>query len=148
MVAASFHWLQRHIDINALQRVAKQYASQVYVLAIPGTFVDTSREIAVMEGGDDRAETAIRDAFTIESERSFDQDPRLDVIVLLAAYNDAGTVIGVIGRFVWVLSIWGDSAKEDEARFPDVFVPPMLLEEVFDDFFMPLGHDGAHLVEV
>lgn len=145
-----------HIDINALQRVAKQCASRVYVLAIPGTFVDTSREIAVMEGGDDSAETAIREAFTIENERSFDQDPRFGVIVLSeigqralsAAYNDAGTVIDVIGRSVRVLSIWGDGAKEDEARFPDVFVPPILLEEVFDDFFMPLGRDGAHLVEV
>ena len=36
----------------------------------------------------------------------------------------------------------------ETVRFPNVHVPPIELEELFDDFFIPIARDGASLVEV
>lgn len=145
-----------HVDMKTLQKVAEAHKTDVYVLAIPGTFVDPGRAIAIMASRQEDAAADIRQAFTVDHERSFDQDPRFGIIVLSeigqralsAAYNDSGTVIDVIGRSVRVLSLWGDKPKSAEPAYPNVHVPPISIEEMFDDFFLPLGRDGAHLVEV
>lgn len=145
-----------HIDTEALQRVAEEGDAEVYVLVLPGTFVDTKRPLAVIVGGGEDTVKASVAAFSIDRERTFDQDPRFGVIVLSeigqralsTAFNDSGTVIDVIGRSVRVLSIWGEPAETREVLHDRVHVPPVLVDELFDDFFLPIGRDGAALVEV
>ncbi|MHB2264056.1 DUF2254 domain-containing protein [Aliihoeflea sp. PC F10.4] len=145
-----------HIDVASINKAAKECGGVVYLLALPGTFVDPGRALAMATGGDEALDDAVVNAFTIGSERSFDQDPRFGVIVLSEigqralsqAINDPGTAIDVIGRSVRVLSIWGDETKNDDPRYPHVQVPPISLDEIFDDFFQPIARDGAGLSEV
>jgi uncharacterized membrane protein len=145
-----------HIDIAALQQVAESHNADIFVRALPGTFIDSRRPLAVIDGGDDGADEEISDAFSIDQERTFDQDPRFGVIVLSeigqralsAAYNDSGTAIDVIGRSVRVLSICADMQHPATVPHPRVHVPPLSIDALFDDFFTPIGRDGADKVEV
>lgn len=145
-----------HVDMSAMNSAAEDDGCAVYLMAIPGTFVDPGRPIAIVTGGGDELDEAVRSAFTIDAERSFDQDPRFGVIVLAEiaqralshAVNDPGTAIDVIGRSVRLLSVWGDTPKDTEPSYPNVHVPPISIEEVFDDIFPAIGRDGATMVEV
>lgn len=146
-----------HIDTALLQRLAKQHHADVFVMVLPGTFVDARRPLAVVGTGSGPDLVAeVRAAFSVEQERTFDQDPRFGIIVLSeiaqralsTAINDPGTVIDVIGRAVRVLSTWGEKTEEAELLYPNVHVPPVTIDELFDDFFLPIGRDGAGLVEV
>jgi uncharacterized membrane protein len=145
-----------HIDTAALQKLADKYEAEVYVLALPGAFIDTRRPLAVVAGDDEDLHQKIADAFSIGLERSFDQDPRFGLIVLSEiaqralspAVNDPGTAIDVIGRAVRVLSVWGKPSGAKELLYPEVHVPPVKADELFDDFFLPVTRDGAGMVEV
>lgn len=145
-----------HIDTGAIQRAAEAESANVFVLALPGTFIGTKRPIAMVVGGGEDVEKAVADSFSIDHERTFDQDPRFGVIVLCEiaqralspAVNDPGTAIDVIGRSVRVMSIWGESNDEQVVKHARVHVPPVSIEELFDDFFLPIGRDGASFVEV
>lgn len=147
----------QHVDMQALANCAEESGGKVFVAALPGTFVDPGRELAFLEKGD--AEThgeTIRDAFSIATERTYDQDPRFGFLVLTEiacralspAVNDPGTAIDVIGRVVRLMSNWSDDVSPDEPEFPDVLVPAILPGAIFDDVFLPIGRDGAAMAEV
>ncbi|MGQ3675804.1 DUF2254 domain-containing protein [Xanthobacter sp. TB0139] len=102
---------------------------------------------------------AIRDAFSISDERSFPQDPRFGLAVmseiasraLSPGINDPGTAIDIIGRSTRLMNLWAQgeaSAKEKEAPYPLVQVPPLRSADLFDDAFMAIARDGAGLIEV
>jgi uncharacterized membrane protein len=85
----------------------------VFVTALPGTFVDPSRPLAwLLDIEGEQAESDVLASFTVDDERSFDQDPRFGLAVLAEiasralspAMNDAGTAIDVIGRAVRILA--------------------------------------------
>ncbi len=106
---------------------------------------------------DEEGNAAVRECFAVGGVRSFDQDPRFGASVLTEiasralspATNDLGTAIDVIGRTVRLLSVWGEKPEtEKEIRYPNVFVPPILIEDLFDDLFVPIARDGASTVEV
>lgn len=147
-----------HIDMAALSRLADKHKARIYVAALPGTFAHTARTMVHVDGcsleDDDILET-----FTVDQERSFDQDPLFGLAVLSEiasralspAINDPGTAIDVLGRAVRLLGLWarGDGARKDaEPEFPSLFVPPLSIEECFDHVFTPIGRDGAGMVEV
>ena len=105
----------------------------------------------------------IRKAFNVAASRSFEQDPRFGVCVLSEiasralspAVNDPGTAIDILSRGARMLAVWSDHyANSPEPggqagiRFPNVHVPPVELDELFDDFFIPIARDGAGIVEV
>jgi len=146
----------QHIDLQALSRSVDDKAS-LYVGALPGAFVDGARPLAWLIGGSDKRDEEIQQAFTIDSARSFDQDPRFGLSVLAEiasralspAVNDPGTAIDVIGRAVRVLSLWAEKPKEvEEAGFASVFMPALRVEDMFDDVFTPIARDGAAILEV
>lgn len=147
----------QHVDLGAIASCAKKAGGEVFLRALPGTFVDRSRPVALCAGFAEASELAVvRDAFTIEAERSFDQDPRFGISVLAEiasralspAVNDAGTAIDVIGRAVRVLTIWTEKVEREEPLYPEVHVPEVTVEELFDDVFSPIARDGAGNVEV
>jgi uncharacterized membrane protein len=147
----------QHVDIETLAGLAEEAGGDVYLRALPGAFVHPRRVIASVGGTplDDEADK-IRAAFTIDDERSFDQDPRFGVSVLAEvgsralspAVNDPGTAIDVLGRAVRLLLIWAEPAPEREPEYPNVHVPPISPGELMDDIFTPIARDGAGLVEV
>jgi uncharacterized membrane protein len=146
----------QHIDLQALSRAVSEEAN-LYVGALPGAFVDCARPLAWRVGGSHKRYEEIRQAFTIDAARSFDQDPRIGLSVLAEiasralspALNDPGTAIDVIGRAVRVLSLWAEEPKEvEETCFASVFLPALCVEDMFDDVFTPIARDGAAILEV
>lgn len=148
----------QHVDISALSALAEEGSGRIYVLDIPGTYVDPSKPIAMADGLQlDDLEKRIRGCFTLGDVRAFDQDPRFGAVVLTEiasralspAVNDPGTAIDVIGRAVRILAIWCEPIPQDtRVHFPNVFVPPIEIGDLFDDLFVPIARDGAATVEV
>jgi uncharacterized membrane protein len=150
----------QHIDMAVLEECGRDYAAEILVTALPGTFADLSRPLALVAGTNaEEMREAVADAFTIGAERSFDQDPRFGLCVLAEiasralspAVNDAGTAIDVIGRAVRLLSRWGrpEAGEADrEIRYPHVWVPAASVGDMFDDVFSPIERDGAGILEV
>lgn len=159
--AKRFGYVQ-HIDMQALQEAGDVLDGRVYVDALPGRLVDTVAPLCFLVG--ETSETIldkVRGGFTVGDARSFDQDPRFGLCVLSEiasralslALNDPGTAIDIISRGARVLAIWADTDEQPldsgkDIRFPRVHVPPLLLDELFDDFFSPIARDGASIVEV
>lgn len=146
----------QHIDMERLQEIAKDCETILYSLALPGTFVDTRRPLARIACEDEAIRSAVRNCYTLETERSFDQDPRFGMSVLAEiaqralspAVNDPGTAIDVIGRSVRLLTIWSEPTDRDAVRYPNVRMNSVKLGELFDDVFSPIARDSASLVEV
>lgn len=158
----------QHVDVGALSELADTHGgSAVYVNCQPGSFVDPARPVAWVSGlpegeipADDAALESVRTAFTVADLRTFDQDPRFGMVVLSeiasralsAAINDPGTAIDVIGRAVRVLSTWAqppaDGDDPHKVHYPNVHVPSIGLEALFNDAFRPIARDGAGMVEI
>lgn len=146
----------QHVDVQALSTLIGEKHAAIYVLAIPGDFIDPTEPIAWTFGLEDAPEPAVRDCYTIGETRAFDQDPRFGVSVLAeigckalsSAINDPGTAIDVIGRAVRVLSIWAEPVQDLTPKYPRVFIPGLELSDLFNDIFTPIARDGAGIIEV
>lgn len=158
----SIGYVQR-LDTDALQSQAEAAKLRVTVAALPGTFVTPERVLARVTadaGSLARFDPdAIAQAFTIGSDRKFDDDPRFGLIVLSEiasralspAVNDPGTAIDILGRFVRLFALWVEPLTEREMRAPRcdrVEVPALSLPDLFDDAFTAIARDGAGTVEV
>ena len=150
----------QHLDPRALSEVAKSNNGRIFVAAIPGQLVGPTEPVAWLDGlqGQDQEER-IRNCFSVGDTRSFDQDPRFGASVLAEiasralspAVNDPGTAIDVITRAMRVLAVWVepvDPEVENEVLYPNVYVPPLDVGDLFDDLFTPIARDGAGIVEV
>ena len=149
----------RHVDLPALQEIAGDAGGLIAIQAPPGTLAGPASALVCTSWspGSDQA-AAIRAAFSLGQERSFDQDPRFGLVVLAEigsralspGINDPGTAIGVIAVLQRLLTDWAErSAREpDETQFPQILAPALHHGELFDDAFEPLARDAAGLVEV
>lgn len=146
----------RHIDISALSQCSAEPGNKCWLAVLPGSFVHQARPLLYLERQvDDQMSDRMRSAFTIGTERTFDQDPRFGLIVLSEiasralspAVNDPGTAIGVLARLVRVLSLWKEEL-EPEIKFPLVHVPPLDPADLIEDAFRPIARDGAGIIEV
>ena len=146
-----------HVDVGKLDTVAQSLKTKVWPNALPGSFVHQASPLIHVEReiNDEEALKAFRNAFTVGTERSFEQDPRFGLIViteiasraLSPAVNDPGTAISVVGRLVRILARWTEDVQlkiDHEA----VFVPPITPTELIVDAFRPIVRDGASSIEV
>ncbi|WP_373184558.1 DUF2254 domain-containing protein [Halopseudomonas sp.] len=153
----------QHLDMAELSRLAEKNDWTIWVECLPGAFVSQPRALAWVEGvrGEDadKADEAIRNAFTLGNDRSFEQDPRFGLSVLAEiasralspAVNDPGTAIDVLGRAVRILSYYSEENVAEMQAAPiylRVHVPALELNDLFDDIFAPIARDGASLLEV
>ncbi len=150
------------IDMPALERIAETAGGTIHVEITPGQLVDPSRALARSSWRPSDAErAAIRKAWVVARERSFDQDPRYCLIVLSEVasralspgVNDPGTAIAIIGRLQRLLAIWAAERRrapggEDWPLSRRVHVRPLVAAELFEDSFGPLARDAAPMVEV
>lgn len=151
-----------HIDMAELQELAEGAGLTVFVNALPGDLVGPGRSLAMFTPrGNDELTAKMRAAFGVAPQRSFDQDPRFGLCVLAEiasralspAMNDPGTAIEILTRGARVLAQWAPPCNEDmevdqKIRFPRVHVPPLPLDDLFEDFFAAIARDGAANVEV
>lgn len=148
----------QHVDMSALEDCARQHGIRVFLSALPGTFADPSRPLAMVAGKENEdAGKAVADAFAVAAERTFGQDPRFGLCVLAEiasralspSLNDPGTAIDVIGRAVRLLVRWSrHPVAEDRIDFRSVFVPGVEIDDMCDDIFSPIARDGAGIVEI
>lgn len=54
----------------------------------------------------------------------------------------------MIGRSTRLLALWAEGGEDQEPVHPRVHVPPLDTHDLFEDAFMPIGRDGAGMVEV
>jgi uncharacterized membrane protein len=147
----------QHVDAAALSECAEELGAEFWLVALPGTFVHPAEPLLGVSGASLGDETThrLRKAFTVESVRSFEQDPRFGLIVLSEiasralspAINDPGTAIDVVGRLVRILSHWNRPANYTP-DYPRLHVPPVRPADMLEDAFQPIARDGAALVEV
>lgn len=147
----------QHVDVDALSECADALGAEIWLAGLPGSFANPAEPLVGVSGAALNEETIsrLRKAFTVESARSFDQDPRFGLLVLSEiasralspAVNDPGTAIDVLGRLVRVLSNW-HRPNSREPDHPRLHVPPVLPAEMLEDAFQPIARDGAALVEV
>ncbi|MCO6387735.1 DUF2254 domain-containing protein [Aliihoeflea sp. 40Bstr573] len=155
-IPAPFIGYVQHIDLAKLQEIAQSQNVAIYLLALPGTFVDPRHPLARIASDDGKVHEAIAAAYSLARERSFDQDPRFGLSVLAEiaqralspAVNDPGTAIDVIGRTVRLLAIWDEPEEREPVRFPAVHVASVRLSDLFDDAYSPIARDGAGIAEV
>lgn len=147
----------RHIDMAALQKLAKKARGQILVRAGPGAFVDGQKPLALSTfEPDDEARRAIGDAFDVADNRTFDQDPEygisalaeIGIKALSPAINDPVTAIRVIDRLVGVLTDWGNASGSEEPAYDRVYVPPLDAGELVRVAFSQLALYGARDVRV
>jgi len=150
----------QHIDMPLLDSLAEDAEHAIYIKALPGSFVDTNRVMALTETANEARIEKIARAFTIGPSRRFEEDPRFGAIVLAEVaskalspgINDPGTAIDIIGCGVRVLTPWVQHAAGgiDEATPPvrHVYVEALKTKDLFEDFFTPIARDGATTVEI
>ncbi len=150
----------RHIDVGALQQCAKYHDAEIGVMVLPGEFVHPAKPKAWFKGKySEEAKSAIVASITLGDERSFSQDPRFGLMVLAEiasralspAVNDHGTAIDILNRSIRILIHWKDykiDEIEDKLLYPNVWIPELNLGDLFDDIFLPIGRDGAGMIEV
>ncbi len=156
----------RHVDIGRLQKIATEADGRIFVACQPGALAHPGAPLALTSWTpDDDAEEAIRKAFTLGPERSFDQDPRycLEVLAeigsraLSPGINDPGTAFAILAGQQRLLTVWsqaraeasqdGDGAGDTEVS-DRVSAPGLEADDLFEDAFAPLAQDGAGRVEV
>jgi uncharacterized membrane protein len=146
----------QHIDMPALGKLTQRQDCAVYICVLPGVFVEPTVPVAWSVGIQADCDEALRSAFVIGAQRTFDRDPRFGVTVmaeiasraLSPGINDQGTAIDVIGRGVRVLSHLTSPVLVDEPTFDRVFAPGLSVSAMLDDFFNPIARDGAAIVEI
>ena len=157
----------QYIDMAQLQDCASEWQDRIRLAVLPGTFVTPDRPLAYIRSpsGDmtDEERKKLLEAFLIDKERTFEDDPRFALVVLSEiasralspAVNDPGTAIDVIGRLVRLFLLWGkprqtDDKKSDEGDtdYDRIEVPLLSVDDMFDDAFTPISRDGAAIVEV
>jgi uncharacterized membrane protein len=101
----------------------------------------------------------VLEAFLIGENRLFDDDPRFGLVVLSEiagralspAVNDPGTAIDIIGTLVRLFASWTAPTAAEDIKAPKhdrVAVPPLSVQDMFDDAFTAIARDGAGSVEV
>lgn len=149
----------QHLDVARLQSIADDLDCHIYVACTPGAFVHKCRPLVfITQEPDEDCIERVRNAFTMAFERTYEQDPRfgLSVIAEIAsralspAVNDPGTAIDVIGRGVRLFTHWADYKTPDPEQAPcqRVHVPLLDINDLYEDFFMPIARDGSALVGV
>lgn len=151
----------QHIDIEALQTWAEDAELRIEVAALPGCFASAGQALAYVHPQENNPHNldveCVREAFQIDRERLFDDDPRFALVVLSEiagralspGVNDPGTAIDIIGTLLRLFSLWSETTAEDEPPLYDrVEVPQLDLQDMFDDAFTAIARDGAGVVEV
>lgn len=150
----------QHLAVDQLSEHAESAGGEIFVTVLPGQFIHPAMDVAWLSGFPDGFDPQdLAPAFRIGRDRSFDQDPRFGLVVLSEiasralspAVNDSGTAKDVLARAVRLLLLWSQQEQDkdrQELRFPRIWVPPLLLPDLFDDLFNPLARDGAPHVDV
>lgn len=145
----------QHFDPQALQERAEEHDLALRVLVRPGDYVDHRTVLATASGdaGPDDLE-AIRSAFIVGEERTFDSDPGFGFLVLAdvarralsPGINDPSTAIHVLTVQTRLLGDWMVEAadgKDAEPPYPRVALAAVTPARLLEDAFRPISYEAA-----
>ncbi len=144
------------LDVKKLSELARKNNWRIFVRSVPGAFVGPESILAWVDGELEEANAdKIRSAFVMADERTFEQDARFGVCVLAEialralspAVNDPGTAIDVIGRLVRLLAVFAKQ-KAGKPMYPNVWIPPLEVADLFEDAFAPMLECCGNLYDV
>ena len=153
-VMASGTGYVQFVDMGALQALAEAQGARIWVNALPGSFAHPGAPLCHISPPAEAPEPLQR-AFGIGAGRTFEQDPRFGLCVLSEvaeralspAVNDPGSAIEILSRVVRIFAAW-DEGEDPALMFPNVWVPPLRVEDMFEDVFAPIARDGAGVFSV
>lgn len=147
-----------HVDLTELSDVAEATGASLHVLSLPGMLADPAHPLVWTKASlDEQQVEQVREAFTIQHDRAFDNDPRFALVVLgeiasralSPAVNDPGTAIAVIEAGTRVLAtMMRHEPDQKPADTAGVIVPRIAFPDLVEDLFRPIARDGAALIEV
>lgn len=153
----------QHVDMAALQTLAKEKGLRIQLNCLPGDFIHKNFAITSFTTIDDlnlnEITQKINDAIHIGDTRLFDEDPRFGFIALSEiaskalspGINDPGTAIQIIGSYERLFFLWNESIennKENTILYDCIVVPKISMADFFEDAFRPISRDGADNIEV
>lgn len=153
----------QHINMEALQALAKEKGLKIQLNCLPGKFIHKNFEITSFTSDQDlnlaEITQKINNAIHIGDTRLFDEDPRFGFIALTEiasralspGINDPGTAIQIIGSHERLFFLWNEAIENNEEstiRYDCIAVPQISMVDFFDDAFRPISRDGADNIEV
>ncbi|NPD16743.1 DUF2254 domain-containing protein [Xinfangfangia sp. D13-10-4-6] len=147
----------KFMDIAGLSTICEEVGLEIYMPCNTGTLLYEDTALAWFTGNlTSELSAQIHENFILAPIRSFEQDPRFGLIVmaeigsraLSSATNDAGTAIEIITRLTRLLAIWSKGREDEPVTYPRLHLRPLSDADLFDDAFLIMGRDGAHLLEV
>lgn len=149
----------QHINFSVLEKYVDNNNIKIYVTALPGHFVNPHTPLVkisqkLCESTCDK----IRDAFTIDRERTFDFDPRFCFVVmseisskaLSQGINDPGTAIDIVNRATRLLLdfVATPNTNNSDVKNINIWVNPLKEKDLLEDFFLPIARDASDCIEV
>lgn len=163
VLSSSVGYIQR-LDMNALQTTAANNAMLIEVTVLPGSFVTLNQPLAYLSFEQDMTNktfdtSTLTNAFVVNNNRTFDDDPRFGLITLSEigsralspAVNDPGTAIEITGIFVRLFSKLAQPVSDGQTpsvEFNRVAIPEIAFSDLFEDAFNAMARDGAGTIEV
>ena len=156
-VRAEVSGFVQHVDIPELADCADGLNVTVYMNCVSGDWVAQDDILAHVDHAAVPTLSRVRDAFTIEPMRDFDQDPRFGLTVLAEiasralspGINDSGTALDVIGRLERLLiDNAPDRIANDAPAFENVFIRGPSEAALIEAAFAIIARDGANRIEV
>jgi uncharacterized membrane protein len=153
----------QHIDMAALQTLAKEKDLKIQLNCLPGDFIHENFAITSFTNIEDldldEITKKMNDAIHVGDTRWFEEDPRFGFIALTEiaskalspGINDPGTAIQIIGSHERLFFLWNESFEKDkknEILYDRLTVPEISMVDFFDDAFRPISRDGAGNIEV
>lgn len=153
----------QHIDMDALQKLAKEMSLKIRLNCLQGKFVHENSEIAFISSNQDldmsKVTQKVNGAIHVGHTRLFDEDPRFGLIALAeiasralsTGINDPGTAIQIIGSHERLLFLWNveiENSTESNVLYDCIEIPQISMEDFFDDAFRSVSRDGAEYIEV
>ncbi|MFO7672704.1 MAG: DUF2254 domain-containing protein [Lutibacter sp.] len=162
VISKSVGYVQ-HIDMSALQELAKEKGLKIQLNCLPGDFIHQNFAIISFTNFEDldldEITKKMNDAIHIGDTRWFEEDPRFGFIALTEiaskalspGINDPGTAIQIIDSHERLFFLWNESFENDkknEILYDCLTVPKISMVDFFDDAFRPISRDGAGNIEV
>lgn len=153
----------QHIDMKAIQALAKEKGLKIQLNCLTGKFIHKNFAIASFTSIQDvnlgEITQKINEAIHIGETRLFDEDPRFGFIALAEiaskalspGINDPGTAIQILGSHERLFFLWNEANenhKESTILYDCIAVPKISMEDFFDDAFRPISREGADNIEV
>lgn len=153
----------QNIDISSLNDLCKKFMIELYIVKDIGSFVHHKTVLGHVKCNEkmlsEHGEKAIHQAFTIDSNRTFESDPIYGVSVLSGigqkamspSLNDVGTAMDVISTLVRILMQWNRQScqvNESDRSFDRIFFPEFKVNELIYAAFYNLGKESIRSVEV